>query len=268
MQCPGWRSDRLRHDGLRWRDLQLREPAVLRLDQARLCSTNQSWASPTPLTPVVTGQWPPTGESSPTMPHSSARWRQAPQRTDCGNRRRPGNRWLLGGGLRRGIFAYDAPFLGSMEVSTSTHRLWESPKTRQPVATGRWLPRGSSPTMPHSWLDGRQATQRTDCGNRRRPGNRWLLGGGLRRGVFAYDAPFFGSMGRAPLNKHRLWNRRNGNRWLLGGGFRRGDLRLRCPFLGSMGGKHLNAPVVGISGVLAENMSTITRPSVTRSPTA
>ncbi len=66
-------------------------------------------------------------------------------------------------------------------------------------------------------------------------------------GIFAYDAPFFGSMGGQHLNGPIVGiaaDPRTGGYWLVakdGGLF-----AFNAPFFGSMGGQPLNAPIVGM----------------------
>ncbi len=109
-----------------------------------------------------------------------------------------------------GIFAYDAPFFGSMGGKP----------LNQPI-----VGIAADPTTRGYWevaADG---------------------------GLFAFDAPFFGSMGGQPLNKPIVGlvaTPDGGGYWEVasdGGIFAFGD----ASFHGSMGGKPLNAPVVGIA---------------------
>jgi hypothetical protein len=109
-----------------------------------------------------------------------------------------------------GIFAYDAPFFGSMggkHLNQPIVGIAADPKT-----VGYW----------EVASDG---------------------------GIFAFNAPFFGSMGGKPLNQPivgMVATRDGGGYWEVasdGGIFSFGD----AAFDGSMGGKSLNAPVVGIA---------------------
>ena len=109
-----------------------------------------------------------------------------------------------------GIFAYDAPFFGSMggkHLNKPIVGITADPKTG-----GYW----------EVASDG---------------------------GLFAFNAPFFGSMGGKPLNAPvvgMVATPDGGGYWEVasdGGVFNFGDASL----YGSMGGKHLNAPVVGIA---------------------
>ena len=67
-------------------------------------------------------------------------------------------------------------------------------------------------------------------------------------GVFAFGAPFYGSMGGQHLNAPIVAARggpNGGGYWFVaadGGVFAFGD----APYVGSMGGRHLNAPIVGL----------------------
>jgi hypothetical protein len=66
-------------------------------------------------------------------------------------------------------------------------------------------------------------------------------------GIFAYDAPFFGSMGGKPLNKPIVGitaDPKTGGYWEVASDG--GLFAFNAPFFGSMGGKPLNAPVVGM----------------------
>ena len=66
-------------------------------------------------------------------------------------------------------------------------------------------------------------------------------------GVFAFDAPFRGSMGGAPLNKPVTGMVAYGNGYLMvgedGGAFNFSDL----PFTGSLGGSKLARPIVAVA---------------------
>ena len=67
-------------------------------------------------------------------------------------------------------------------------------------------------------------------------------------GLFAFTAPFHGSMGGKPLNEPVVGMAFDyGDRRVLGGGVRRRAVRFTAPFLGSMGGKPLNEPIVTMS---------------------
>ena len=109
-----------------------------------------------------------------------------------------------------GIFAYDAPFFGSM---------------------------------------GGKALNRPVVGIATDPntGGYWEVGSD--GGLFAFNAPFHGSMGGQPLNKPvvgMVATPDGGGYWEVasdGGLFSFGDAK----FYGSMGGKALNAPIVGIA---------------------
>jgi hypothetical protein len=109
-----------------------------------------------------------------------------------------------------GIFAYDAPFFGSM---------------------------GGKPL--NAPIVGITADPQT--------GGYWEVA--KDGGLFAFNAPFFGSMGGKPLNKPivgMVATPDGGGYWEVasdGGIFSFGD----AAFHGSMGGKPLNAPVVGIA---------------------
>ncbi len=109
-----------------------------------------------------------------------------------------------------GIFAYDAPFFGSM---------------------------GGKPL--NAPIVGITADPNT--------GGYWEVASD--GGLFAFNAPFFGSMGGKPLNKPivgMVATPDGGGYWEVasdGGIFSFGD----AAFHGSMGGKPLNAPVVGIA---------------------
>ncbi len=66
-------------------------------------------------------------------------------------------------------------------------------------------------------------------------------------GIFAYDAPFFGSMGGKPLNQRIVGiaaDPRTGGYWEVASDG--GLFAFNAPFFGSMGGKPLNAPIVGM----------------------
>ncbi len=66
-------------------------------------------------------------------------------------------------------------------------------------------------------------------------------------GIFAYDTPFFGSMGGKPLNQPIVGiaaDPRTGGYWEVASDG--GLFAFNAPFFGSMGGKPLNAPVVGM----------------------
>jgi len=66
-------------------------------------------------------------------------------------------------------------------------------------------------------------------------------------GIFAYDAPFFGSMGGKPINQPIVGiaaDPRTGGYWEVASDG--GLFAFNAPFFGSMGGKPLNAPVVGM----------------------
>ncbi len=66
-------------------------------------------------------------------------------------------------------------------------------------------------------------------------------------GIFAYDAPFYGSMGGKPLNQPIVGiaaDPRTGGYWEVAGDG--GLFAFNAPFFGSMGGKPLNAPIVGM----------------------
>ena len=109
-----------------------------------------------------------------------------------------------------GIFAYDAPFFGSMGGKPLNQPIVGI--TADPKTGGYW----------EVASDG---------------------------GLFAFNAPFFGSMGGKPLNKPivgMVATPDGGGYWEVasdGGIFSFGD----AAFHGSMGGIHLNAPVVGIA---------------------
>ena len=109
-----------------------------------------------------------------------------------------------------GIFAYDAPFFGSMGGQP----------LNQPIV-------------------GIAADPNT--------GGYWEVA--ADGGLFAFNAPFFGSMGGTPLNKPivgMVATPDGGGYWEVasdGGLFSFGD----ASFYGSMGGKPLNEPIVGIA---------------------
>jgi hypothetical protein len=66
-------------------------------------------------------------------------------------------------------------------------------------------------------------------------------------GIFAYDAPFFGSMGGKPLNQPIVGiaaDPKTGGYWEVASDG--GLFAFNAPFFGSMGGKPLNSPVVGM----------------------
>jgi hypothetical protein len=69
-------------------------------------------------------------------------------------------------------------------------------------------------------------------------------------GIFAFNAPFYGSTGsirlNAPITGMEASENGAGYRFVAtdGGVFSYGD----APFYGSMGGKHLNKPVVAMAG--------------------
>ena len=66
-------------------------------------------------------------------------------------------------------------------------------------------------------------------------------------GVFAYDAPFFGSMGGKPLNAPIVGiaaDPESGGYWEVASDG--GLFAFNAPFFGSTGGEHLNKPVVGM----------------------
>ncbi|MHB8680648.1 MAG: hypothetical protein ACYDA2_00935 [Acidimicrobiales bacterium] len=67
-------------------------------------------------------------------------------------------------------------------------------------------------------------------------------------GIFAFGAPFAGSMGGRPLNAPIVamaWDPQTGGYWLVGSDG--GIFAFNAPFLGSMGGHPLNAPIVGMA---------------------
>ncbi len=66
-------------------------------------------------------------------------------------------------------------------------------------------------------------------------------------GIFAYDAPFFGSMGGKPINKPIVGitaDPNTGGYWEVASDG--GLFAFNAPFFGSMGGKPINSPVVGM----------------------
>jgi hypothetical protein len=66
-------------------------------------------------------------------------------------------------------------------------------------------------------------------------------------GIFAYDAPFFGSMGGQPLNKPVVGiagDPNTGGYWEVASDG--GLFSFNAPFFGSMGGQPLNKPIVGM----------------------
>ena len=66
-------------------------------------------------------------------------------------------------------------------------------------------------------------------------------------GIFAYDAPFFGSMGGKPLNAPIVGitaDPKTGGYWEVASDG--GLFAFNAPFFGSMGGKPLNKPIVGM----------------------
>jgi hypothetical protein len=68
-------------------------------------------------------------------------------------------------------------------------------------------------------------------------------------GIFAFDAPFFGSMGGQRLNAPVVGiatDPMTGGYWEVAADG--GIFAFNAPFFGSMGGVHLNQPVVGIAG--------------------
>lgn len=67
-------------------------------------------------------------------------------------------------------------------------------------------------------------------------------------GVFAFNSPFYGSMGAQHLNAPIVGiatDQRTKGYWLVGSDG--GIFSFNAPFLGSMGAQHLNAPIVGMA---------------------
>ena len=119
-----------------------------------------------------------------------------------------GGYWLVASD--GGIFAYDAPFLGS---TGSVH-------LNKPVV----------------------GMTSTSSG-----GGYWLVASD--GGIFAYDAPFFGSTGSIHLNKPVIGmatDPASGGYWLAGADG--GIFAYNAPFLGSTGSIALNKAIVGMEG--------------------
>ena len=133
----------------------------------------------------------------------------SPQPAHCRHDRRPGDRWVLAGGVRRGhLRLWTPPFLGS----TGAIHL------NQPIVG--------------------MAASGTGVGY-------WLVASD--GGIFAYDAPFLGSTGAIHLNKPIVGmatDQGSVGYWLVasdGGIFAYG-----APFLGSTGSISLNRPITGM----------------------
>ena len=164
-----------------------------------------------PARPGGTGRWPATAACSPWLPPTTGPWGARPW-TPPSWAWRPdpwtGGYWEVASD--GGVFAFNAPFFGSMG--------------------------GTAPQRPHR-------------GHRGRRRHRWLLGGGpRRRRVRLPRAVLRVHGGHAPRRPHRGHRRRPRHRgatgrWRSDGGV----FAFHAPFFGSMGGRRLDAPIVGIA---------------------
>ena len=187
----------LRHDGVRRRGVQLREPALLRLDRQPPAHQARGRHGRHPRRRRATGWWRRTAASSPSAtPPSTAR---------PGTSRSPSRWWA-----------------------------WPSPPTA--AGTGWWPPTaGSSPTAtpPSTARRATSASTKPVVGMAVTPdgGGYWLVASD--GGVFAYgDAAFHGSTGQHPPHQARGGHGRGRpHRRVLAGGLRRRGLRLRRALL-------------------------------------
>jgi N-acetylmuramoyl-L-alanine amidase len=163
---------------------------------------------------------------------------------------RTGGYWLVA--ADGGVFAFDAPYLGSTGALTLNSPVVGMAATID--GGGYWLVAADGGVFsygdaPFLGSTGSMRLARPVVGMAADPrtGGYWLVA--ADGGVFAFDAPYLGSTGALTLNSPVVGMAATidgGGYWLVaadGGVFAYGD----APFLGSTGSKRLARPVVGMA---------------------
>ncbi len=162
----------------------------------------------------------------------------------------PAGYWLVASD--GGIFAFDAPFYGSMGGKPLNKPIVGM--TATPDGKGYWFVASDGGIFAfgdaafHGSMGGKHLNAPiVGMASDPATGGYWLVASD--GGVFSFDAPFFGSMGGRPLNKPIVGMTATPDGkgyWFVasdGGIFSYGDAK----FFGSMGGRPLNKPIVGMT---------------------